>query len=69
VVSDIWSQWPQKVEFQLSNARCNLLDHLPEGSVVEVQYNLRGRQYTNQGGETKTFNTLEAIKVERIQVT
>lgn len=68
VVSDITSQYPQEVLFQVSNKRLEQLQNLTEGSLVVVHYNLRGRRTKNDSGEYRTYNTLDVYKIERQQV-
>lgn len=68
VVSDIQSQYPQHIQFQLSNQRTDLLNGFTTGDMVAVHYNLRGKEYTNSANETKVFNTLDVWKIERLQV-
>lgn len=59
-------QYPQSIEFQLTQDKCSLLDAFQVGQQVDVRFNLRGREWTSPAGETKYFNTLEAWKIERI---
>ena len=56
-------QYPQQIQLQLSQDKCSLLDSFTLGQVVEVDYNLRGRKWTNPQGEDKYFNTIEAWKI------
>ena len=58
------SQYPQTVAFQLSQDKCGLADRLKVGQDVTVQFNLRGRAWTNPQGETKYFNTLDIWRIE-----
>jgi hypothetical protein len=58
------SQYPQDIEFQLTQEKCNLLDGIGVGSKLEVSFNLRGREWNSSTGETKYFNTLEAWKID-----
>ena len=60
------SQYPQDIEFQLTQDKCNLLDAFKVGNQLEVSFNLRGREWTSPGGEVKYFNTLEAWRLERL---
>ena len=39
------------------------------GQNVKVYINIRGREWTNQQGEIKYFNTIEGWKIEVIQTT
>lgn len=66
VVTDETQQYPQTVEFQLSQDKTALLDNVAEGAELTVNFNLRGRQWTNPEGVVKTFNTLDAWKLEII---
>lgn len=59
-------QYPQQIEFQLTQDKCDYLDAYKVGEQVNVSINIRGRAWTNPQGETKYFNTLEAWKLERI---
>ena len=59
-------QYPQSIEFQLTQDKCSLLDAYKLGEQVNVSLNIRGRAWTNPQGETKYFNTIEAWKIERI---
>ena len=58
------SQYPQDIEFQLTQEKCNLLDDIGVGSKLEVIFNLRGREWNSPAGETKYFNTLEVWKID-----
>ena len=64
VVTDNSSQYPQHIAFQLTQAKCDLIDSYPEGSEVKVHFNIRWREWTSPQGEIKYFNTLEAWKIE-----
>lgn len=52
-------KYPQKIIFQTVNDRMDIIAPYGEGQVVEVSFNLRGRQV----GE-KYYNTLDAWKVQ-----
>ena len=60
-------QYPQTVNFQLSQDRCDLIDNFSTGQSVKVNFNLRGRTWTGQDGVEKCFNTLEIWKIESMQ--
>jgi hypothetical protein len=55
--------YPQFLTFQVVNDKCDLVANLNAGDVVEVNYNLRGRQWTSPEGVTKYFNTVEAWSI------
>lgn len=62
-------QYPQTIIIQFTQQRCDLLESLQVGQNVKVYINIRGREWTNQQGETKYFNTIEGWKIEVIQTT
>lgn len=65
-VVETQDQYPQQIEFQLTQDKCDYLDAYKVGEQVNVSINIRGRAWTNPAGETKYFNTLEAWKIERV---
>ena len=56
-------EYPQIIQFQASQDRCEMLDTFNVGDQVEVSFNLRGREWTNPQNEVKVFNTLDAWKI------
>ncbi len=67
VLTDNSSQYPQHIQFQLTQDKTNLIDQYPVGSEIKVLFNLRGRQWDSPQGETKYFNTLEAWRIEGLK--
>ena len=65
-VVETQDQYPQQIEFQLTQDKCDYLDAYKVGEQVNVSINIRGRAWTNPAGETKYFNTLEVWKIERV---
>ena len=57
-------KFPQVVEFQAAQDKCDLLNDVKVGQEVTVHFNLRGREWTNKEGIVKVFNTLDLWKVE-----
>jgi len=64
VLIDNSGQYEQIIQFQAMQDRVDMLDNFKEGDNVNVFFNLRGRQWTNPQDEVKTFNTLDAWKIE-----
>jgi len=64
VVTDASGQYPQVIQFQSVQDRCDMLDNYNTGDMVEVFFNLRGREWTNPEGVVKVFNTLDAWKIQ-----
>lgn len=60
------TQYPQSILMEFTQDKCGLLDKYTEGQEVSVDFNLRGRNWTNPQGEVKTFNTLQAWKIEEV---
>jgi len=60
-------QYPQYLQFQLTNDKTGQLDNCNQGEELTVHFNLRGREWQSPSGEVKYFNTLEAWKIERGQ--
>jgi len=55
---DPGGKYPQTVLFQATNDACEKLDELHIGDEIEVEFDLRGRQWTNRDGDIKFFNSL-----------
>jgi hypothetical protein len=66
-VATVEGSYPQDIQFQLSQDKCSLLDNFQVGEEIEIEYNLRGREWTSPQGETKYFNTLEVWKIGRVE--
>ncbi len=66
VVTDESSQYPQEILFQLVQDKVDLLDPFNEGEQIKVNFNLRGRRWTNpKTNETRFFNSLDAWRLEK----
>ncbi|MEM6766549.1 MAG: DUF3127 domain-containing protein [Bacteroidota bacterium] len=59
--------YPQYVSFQLIQEKCALIDPFQEGGMMQVDFNLRGREWTSPQGEVKYFNSLDAWRVSTVQ--
>ena len=58
-------QYPQHILVEFVQDKCDLLDTLKIGDVVTIGINLRGREWTNQEGVVKYFNSIQAWKVAK----
>jgi hypothetical protein len=63
VLTENSSQYPQDLLIQLTQDKCSLIDGFNVGQEVEVEINLRGREWINPQGEAKYFNTIEAWRI------
>lgn len=67
VITETGSPYPQEVIFQLSQEKVDLVNDFKVGEEVEVNFNLRGRAWTNpKDGVTRYFNSLEAWRITRV---
>lgn len=53
-------QYPQMVKFQLVQDKCSLVDDYSEGDDIEVEFDLRGREWNG-----KYFTNLQAWRINR----
>lgn len=56
-------QYPEYVKFEAIQDKCSLFDELRTGDSIEVEFNLKGRQWTDKQGKHQYFNTLQIWKV------
>ncbi|MAI26138.1 MAG: hypothetical protein CMN75_08910 [Spirochaeta sp.] len=52
-------RFEQYVKFQLTGDRCESLDPFSKGDEIEVEFNLRGREWTSPSGDVRYFNSLD----------
>jgi hypothetical protein len=64
VIADNSSQYPQFISLQLTQDKCSAIDQYKVGEELKVFFNLRGREWTDNKGQVKYFNSLEAWKIE-----
>lgn len=59
-------RYPQLVQFQLTGDRCANLDGFKVGDEVDLEFSLRGREWTSPKGDVKYFNSLDVWTIERV---
>jgi hypothetical protein len=65
VIQTTDEKFSQLLLLQLTNDKCNSIDNLKFGEMVECCYNLRGREWISpQTGEKKWFNTIECWSIQ-----
>jgi hypothetical protein len=60
-------QYPQHIMVEFTQDKCDLLNNYKAGEAVKVSINLRGREWINQQGEAKYFNSIQGWRIERLQ--
>jgi hypothetical protein len=60
--------YPEYVKFELIQDKCDVLNDYNPGDEVDIQFNLKGRKWTDPQGVVKYFNTLQAWKLEKKSV-
>ena len=56
-------KYPELVKFEMVQDKCALLDGFQVGQEVSVEFDLRGRKWTDRQGAVKYFNTLQAWRL------
>ena len=64
VLIDDSSQYPQYINFQLTQDRCELLKDCQIGQQIEVNFNIRGKEWTDKEGKIRYFNSLDVWRIE-----
>lgn len=63
LVVNVAGQYPQSILIEFQQGNCALLEALQFGQQIEVEFDLRGRKWTNPEGVDKWFNTIVGYKV------
>lgn len=63
VVTD--EQYPQIILIQFMQGKTIDLDGFAINDIVDIEINLRGREWTNPQGETIVFNTIQGWKITK----
>jgi len=66
VVTEQDGQYPQHILFQTLQDRTALLDDVNVNDMVEVNFNLRGREWTSPQGEVKYFNSMDCWSLNKV---
>jgi hypothetical protein len=56
-------KYPELVKFEIVQDKCALLDDFKVGDAVEVDFDLRGRKWTDKQGEVRYFTTVQAWRL------
>lgn len=58
--------YPEYIRFEALQDKASLFDSVSVGDEVEVNFNLRGRPWTDKNGKTSYFNTLVVWRIHKI---
>ena len=61
------SQYAEFIKFEMIQDKCDLLNEFSVGDEVEVQFNLKGRVWTNPQGEKVYFNSLQSWRIDKLK--
>ena len=56
-------EYPEYLKFELAQDRCELLDGFKPGQEIRVDFDLKGRRWTDPQGQVKYFNSLRAWRL------
>jgi hypothetical protein len=63
VITEDSGRYPQHIVFQLTQEKVSMVDQYKQGDRVQLDFDIRGREWTAPDGEVKYFNTLEAWRI------
>lgn len=58
--------YPQYIPFQLIQDKVDMIEPFQEGQELQVEFNLRGREWTSPQGEIKYFMSLDAWRIQAV---
>jgi len=67
IVLTTQEQYPQNILVEFIQDRTDLLDAYMVGDFVKIDINLRGREWTNDKGEVKYFNSIQGWRIEKVE--
>lgn len=67
IVVETDEKFPQKILIELGGDKTVLSDVYKVGDNISVSINLKGREWTNDKGEVKYFNSIQAWKIDRAE--
>jgi hypothetical protein len=64
----IGGDYPQVIMIEFVQDKCDLLNLFAEGQEVTIGINIRGKEWTNDKGESKYFNSIQGWKIGLTQL-
>lgn len=66
IITEESTPYPQTILVELQQDKCELISNYKEGDNIKIEANLKGRQWTNNEGQVKTFNTISVWRIESV---
>lgn len=63
---DTDEQFVQRLAIQFTQDKTALLDSFNPSEKVKIDINLKGKEATNQKGETVVYNTVQGWRIEKV---
>lgn len=57
--------YPQLLKFELINDNCSMIDKFQVGDEIEIDFDIRGREWINPKGEKVYFTSLSAYRLNK----
>lgn len=67
VVITTEEQYPQFLNVEFTQDKCEIVDKFQVGQDVKIEINLKGREWVSPQGETKYFNSINGWRIEPLQ--
>lgn len=58
--------YPQMLKFELVNDNCSMIDGFQINDEIEIDFDIRGREWVNPKGEKIYFTSLSAYRLRKI---
>lgn len=60
-------KFTEYLKFELIQDKCDLINSFTPGQEMDIEFNLKGRKWTDPKGNVKYFNSLQAWKLSKPQ--
>ena len=64
VVVETLDQYPQKISIEFVQDTAQMINNYKLGDIVDIDINIRGREWTNKEGVLKYFNTIQGWRIK-----
>jgi len=60
-------QYPQTIQLELHQDKCDLIDSYKVDDNIKVSINIRGKEWVNPEGVAKYFNSIVGWRIEKVE--